>query len=69
MCFAIPYRIKKIEKNTAVIEGGRKIKLERNFSAKKGDYLQVAGGIAVSKLSGTEGEKIRKLIKSLYEGQ
>ena len=69
MCFTIPKRVEKINNGTATIEGGRQIKLGSDLMAKKGDYLQVVGNLAVGKISREEGLKIRKLIKRLYAGK
>lgn len=68
MCFAIPYRIEKIDKNFVIVEGGKKIKIDNNLRVKTGDYLQITGNMAIEKISKEKGFKIRKLIKSLYEG-
>lgn len=65
MCFTIPYKILKVSKNTALLEGGRVVKLGKELKAKKGAYLRVLGNIAVGTLSQTEGLKIRRLIKKL----
>lgn len=65
MCFSIPYKIVKANKKNVVIEDGRMINLGKELNAKKGDYVQAIGNIAVSILSPKNGEKIRKLIKSL----
>lgn len=55
--------------NTAIVEGGKKIKLGKDFKVKSGDYLTVSGQIAVSKISKAEAGRIRNLIKSIYEGK
>lgn len=65
MCFAIPYKILAIEKNIAIIEDGRSILLDTKLHAKKNDYVQIIGNIAVGVLSKKQGLTIRKLIKSL----
>ena len=62
MCFSIPYKILKINKSTALIEGDKVVKLGKEIRAKTGDYLQVSGGVAVSKMNKSEGDKLRKLI-------
>ena len=66
MCFAIPYKVEKTEKDIAIVEGGKRVKFGNNFSVKKGDYLQVMGNIAVGKISKVEGMRIRSLIKNIY---
>lgn len=65
MCFAIPYKIISIKKNSAVIEGGRKIRLGKELKASSGDYIQAVDNIAVNVLSKKDGDAIRKLIASL----
>lgn len=65
MCFSIPLKVLKVEKETAIVEGGKNIKIDRNLKLKKGEYLQVIGEIAVGKLTNNEGLKVRRLIKSL----
>jgi hydrogenase maturation factor len=65
MCFTIPYKVLDVKKNHVIIEGGKKILLGTEISVDKGDYIQVAGSMAVGKLSKTEGLRIQKLIKSL----
>lgn len=69
MCFAIPYRVLKVDRDTATVEGGRRVKFGNSFQVKKGDYLQVMGSIAVGKISKTEGLRVRNLIKTIYEGK
>ncbi|OGG08159.1 hypothetical protein A3D05_05480 [Candidatus Gottesmanbacteria bacterium RIFCSPHIGHO2_02_FULL_40_24] len=66
MCFSIPYRVEKIVNKTAILEGGKKAGVDENLKVKKGDYLQIAGNMAVRKISAGEGLKIRRLIKTLY---
>lgn len=65
MCFSIPCKVLKVDSDVAYIEGDRAVKLGKEILVKKGEYLQIAGGVAVGKLSKTEGEKIRRLIKKL----
>lgn len=65
MCFAVPAKVISTDKNNAIIEGGIKIRLGSEIRVERGDYLQIAGNVAVGKLSKSEGMKIRRLIKSL----
>ena len=65
MCFAIPYKVLQVQKNTALIENGQRIVLGNEIKVKKGDYLQILGNIAVGSISKTAGVRIRKLIKNL----
>ena len=65
MCFSIPYKVRKTNNSTALLEGGKTVNLGKDISVKKGEYLQVIGDVAVGKLGVSEGLKIRKLIKKL----
>ncbi len=65
MCFSIPYKVIKIDKDTALIEGGYTVRIGKELTANVGDYLQIQGKMVVGVLSSSEGLKIRKLIKSL----
>jgi hydrogenase maturation factor len=65
MCFSVPYKVLKIDKNTAFLEGGKTIKIGKELSVKPGEYLRIIGDVAVGSLSKSEGLKVRKLIKSL----
>jgi len=68
MCFAIPYKVFKVDRDTAIVEGGRRVKFGKSFKIKAGDYLQVMGSVAVGKISKDEGLRVRNLIKTIYEG-
>ncbi|OGG26359.1 hypothetical protein A2960_03440 [Candidatus Gottesmanbacteria bacterium RIFCSPLOWO2_01_FULL_39_12b] len=65
MCFSIPLKVLKAVNNYVLIEGGQTVRLGNEIKVKKGDFLQVAGNMAVGKLSKSQGLKIRKLIKKL----
>jgi len=65
MCFSIPYKVIKTDKDNVLIENGNLVKIEANLRVKRGDYLRVVGDVAVGKLSQKEGLKIRRLIKKL----
>jgi hydrogenase maturation factor len=65
MCFAIPYKVLKIRQGSALIEGGKIVRLGREIKVKKDEYLRIIGNMAVGSLSKKEGVKIRRLIKSL----
>lgn len=69
MCFAIPYKIEKILPGIAVIEGGKKIKIDKDLKLKSGDFIKITGEMAVEKISRSQGREIRSLIKSLYENE
>lgn len=65
MCFSIPLRVLRIDGNTVYVEGGKKVKIGRDVMVSKGEFLQVAGNVAVGKLTKNQGLKVRSLIKSL----
>ena len=65
MCFSIPLKIIKVDKNTAITEGGLNVFIDEEFVVNTGDYVRVLGNIVVDKLSKNEGLKIRKLLKNL----
>lgn len=66
MCFAIPYKILKVNKKSVLIEGDKKITIGEASNLKAGDYVRIAGNVAVDSLKQEEGLNIRKLIKSVY---
>lgn len=63
MCFEIPLKIVNIEKNNAVMEDGRVVRLGE-IQAKKNDYLLVYANIAVEKMQKTKALAARRLIKN-----
>lgn len=67
MCFAIPLKVKLVKKKYAMLENGDTIILGHDVKTKAGDYLLVAGGIAVRNLPQAEGLKIRETIARLNE--
>lgn len=67
MCFSIPYKVTRVENNTAYLERDKLVKIGSDITVKKGEYLQVVGSVAVGSLTKSQGLKIRKLIKSLNQ--
>lgn len=65
MCFAIPYRVTKIDGNNATIEDGRIITLGAELTVQPGMYVEIAGNIAVSAMSQKTGDSIRTYIKEI----
>ena len=65
MCFSIPYKVLKVEKNNALIEGGQTVRLGKEIKVKESEYLRIIGNVAVGKLTKAEGLKVRQLIKKL----
>lgn len=66
MCLSIPYEIIKINKNKAKVKKGRRIRTIDIFAvpkAKIGDWVLVAGGSVVKKISPREAKEILSLIK------
>lgn len=71
MCFTIPYRVISVAGKSVVVEGNKKVLLGEDITARKGEFVQVLGNIAVSKLSKGKGESVRRLIAQLskeYDG-
>lgn len=67
MCFAIPLKVIKIGSGFAVVEGNKKIKVDKVMRLKIGNFIQVNGNIAIDKLSSREGLRIRKIINNIYK--
>lgn len=67
MCFSIPVKVLKVEKNIALIEGGKTVRIGKDLKVTAGEYLQITGNVAIGKLTKSEGLKIRKLIKKLNQ--
>lgn len=65
MCFSVPYKVIKVKKNKAYLEGEKTVKIGGELKVNQGDYLQILGDVAVGRLSKIQGLKIRRLIKSL----
>jgi len=65
MCFSVPLKVTKAGSETALLENGKTIALG-NLKVKKGDFLQVAGEIAVGRLSNKQGLKVRQVITNIY---
>jgi len=68
MCLAIPMKVEKVEGEFAVVSIGS-VKKEVNISfienVKKGDYLIVHAGFAISKLDVKEAEETLKIFKEM----
>ncbi|MEW6087910.1 MAG: HypC/HybG/HupF family hydrogenase formation chaperone [bacterium] len=70
MCLAIPAKILKIEKSSALADFSgvtRKIALDLLPDAKTGDYVLVHAGFAINKLDKKEAVKTLRLIHELPE--
>lgn len=70
MCLAIPYKVKSIKGNIAVVENDlvtKKIKLRLISNAKKGDWVLVSQNVAVSKISTKDAEKNLEFIQGLSD--
>ncbi len=67
MCFTIPYKVLKVQKNHVVIEGDKKISIENDLNIEVGDYIRVSANIAVDHLTKEEAKRILNLIKSVYK--
>jgi hydrogenase assembly chaperone HypC/HupF len=70
MCFAIPYEIKSINGNIAVVKAGsgsKKIDIHLVGEVKEGDWVLVNQNFAVSKISQKDALKIIRFVNSIKE--
>jgi len=70
MCITLPYKIKSIKNNIAVVENDsviKKVEIRLISGVKKGDWILVSQNIAVSKISAKEAEKTLELMQGLSE--
>ncbi|MDD5561818.1 MAG: HypC/HybG/HupF family hydrogenase formation chaperone [Candidatus Omnitrophica bacterium] len=68
MCYAIPGKIEKIEKNTVTVDyfGEKRKALNELTEINVGDYIYAQGGFVVSKVSSSEAESILALWKETF---
>ena len=70
MCLAVPARIKRIDKDTALVDFGgvsKKVSLGILDGVKKGDYVLVHAGFAIGQIGRQEAEDTLKLLQELKE--
>ncbi len=67
MCFAVPLRIEKIDKDELVMESGRVAKAVLTEEVKIGDYLVCQHDLAVEKISKKEALAMRQAIKGVSD--
>ncbi|MDD5772020.1 MAG: HypC/HybG/HupF family hydrogenase formation chaperone [bacterium] len=70
MCLAIPGKIIKIDKNTAVVDFGgikKESALDLLSDAKIGDYVLVHAGFAISKIDKDDALETLKLLNEIDE--
>jgi hydrogenase expression/formation protein HypC len=70
MCLAVPARVKEIKGTSARVDFGgvlREISLQLLGGVKKGDYVLVHSGFAISKVKKQEAEDTLKIVKELQE--
>lgn len=65
MCFAVPYKIRAVSGNTAILEDGRSVVLGPDITARKGDYVRLAGPVVVDSLSKKDGDAIMRTIEDI----
>jgi hydrogenase expression/formation protein HypC len=67
MCLAIPGRVKSIDGEKIVVDydGVEKKAVNANLKLKKGDYVLVQAGIAVTKLDRKEARESLKALKGI----
>jgi len=68
MCYAIPGKIERIEKNTVIVDyfGEKRKALNELALVKVGDYIYAQGGFVVSKISASEAESILSVWKETF---
>ena len=69
MCIAVPGKILSIKKNTAEVNfsgAKRKVALDLVPDAKKGDYVLVHAGFAITVLEQSEAEATLKIFEEIY---
>ena len=70
MCLAVPAKIKKIEKNIALVDFGgvsKKVCLGILNGVKPGDYVLVHAGFAIGKVEKPEAEDTLNVLKEFKE--
>lgn len=65
MCFSIPMKVLKVEKDTATVEGGKTVRFDKSLQINSGDFVLLTGNLIIDKLSKENSLKIRRLIKRL----
>jgi len=68
MCLATPSKVKKINGEWAVVDGGghsHKVSLSLLKNIKVGDYLLVHGDLAINKVEKEDAKNILKAIKQM----
>jgi biotin synthase len=68
MCYAIPGRVDKIEKNAVIVDyfGEKRKALNELSQINIGDYIYAQGGFVVSKISASEAESVLALWKETF---
>ncbi len=72
MCIAVPGRIVSIKKNNAEVDfsGARRtVALDLVVGVKKGDYVLVHAGFAITVLEKAEAEATLKLFEEIYRSE
>jgi len=68
MCLAVPAKVKKIEKDAAIVDFGgvsKKISLGILNEVKQGDYVLVHAGFAIGKVQKAEAEDTLRALQEL----
>jgi len=66
MCFALPVKISKIEKNLGIGENGKKVKLNLLDNCQVGDYVLAQADIAVEKISKRRAQDLEKALRNNF---
>lgn len=67
MCFALPLRVIKKDKDRWLMEDGRRVRLALTDKIKIGDYLVCRQDVAVEKLTPKGALKMRQAIKEVND--
>ncbi|MFH1836890.1 MAG: HypC/HybG/HupF family hydrogenase formation chaperone [Candidatus Omnitrophota bacterium] len=68
MCLAVPAKVEKVEKQSAVVDFGgvrKRISLGIQTGVSKGDYVLVHAGFAIGKVKEKEAEDTRLALEEL----
>lgn len=70
MCLAVPAKVKKIEKQVAIVDFGgvfKKVSLGILEGVRVGDYVLVHAGFAIGKVNRTQAEATQKALEEFKE--
>lgn len=68
MCLAIPMKVEKVEGNSAIVSLGtvkKRVNISLVDNVRKGDYLIIHAGFAITKLKKRQAEETLKLLQEM----